>query len=65
MSHLTIETLLSTRKDLQELARHLEYCQSLMVAYLKHAPEQLEDVIESYESIYLLRQALENYQPQR
>ncbi len=61
MLRLTIEELLSNPEDLRELARHLEYSQSIMVAHLKHEPELLEKTVAHYETLYLLRKAIETY----
>lgn len=61
MQHPTTEELLSDPEEVRELSHHLDRCMLYMVLYLKHAPEQLEDVVACYDNISLFREALQNY----
>lgn len=62
MEHPTLEELLTNPEEVRELSRYLDRCMLYTVLYLKYEPEQLENVIECYDNLSLLQEALRNHQ---
>ncbi len=61
MPNPNIQELLNTPGELREQSEALDYAMSSMVSHLKHEPEQLEKTVAHYETLYLLRKAIETY----
>jgi hypothetical protein len=61
MKHPTLQNLLSTPDDCKEHADCLDYAMSSLMARLRREPEQLEYALRTYESLFLLRKAIETH----
>ncbi len=62
MTYPTIEELLTSPEEIRELAGYLDHCMLYLVLYLKYEPEQLEKIVECYDNISLLKQAIQHHQ---
>ena len=61
MKHTTLQDLLKEPDSQKEQLNALDYAMSSVIAILRHEPNQLEEAVKNYESLYLLRKAIENY----
>ncbi len=61
---LTLQALLTTHGEIKEQTEAIDYAMNAMIAMLRHEPLRMEETVESYESLYLLRKVLEPYKPE-
>ncbi len=59
----TLHTFLSEYSSPLELAAHIDRGMLIIVLFLRHEPEYLEVLIESYESLYGLKNLILNQVP--
>jgi hypothetical protein len=55
-----LEDLLSNPADQTEYIKSLDYAMNSMVNRLRNEPGELEEVLASYDSLYLLKKSIEN-----